>query len=386
MPMPAPAGGSRDIARLSALLANPAAAATSLDDAGWHRVAALAFRNDVAPALFARMKDSGKAPPPAVASKLREVYVAGAAVSMRLFHELDQVLVALRAAGIPVIPLKGAHLAKTAYEDVALRQMTDIDLWVQRHQLEAARSIMQLLGYAAYSKSDRPQALQDALAGETKMFKAGATLVELHWNIFPGEWVRHTTQIEEREVWDRSVPLDGDAVRQLSPEDAIVHLCVHLAVNHQMSGIGLRTLVDLDRARRKWTVDWNVVAQRAREWRVSVATWIVLSALAELFGDPEKQLPLQELAPSRLRQSILRRFASPETLADGLTLSAGPRRFLLLLALVDRPADAILLAWRALFPDRLWLTLRYDSADARGWRVWRLRVGHLLTIATRREV
>jgi hypothetical protein len=39
-----------------------------------------------------------------------------------------------------------------------------------------------------------------------------------------------------------------------------------------------------------------------------------------------------------------------------------------------------------LFPDRLWLTLRYDSADASPWRIWQLRMGHLLNIAVRREV
>ena len=358
----------------------------AIDLVDWPALVALANRQSVAPVLYSRLKDRAAALPLEAAAGLRESYLASAARNMRVFHELNQILVAFRAAEVSVIPIKGAHLARAVYDDVALRQMTDIDLWVPRDQLETARRVMQSLGYTAHSKADRPQALQDALAGETQMFKAGATLVELHWNIFPGEWVRHTAKVDEQEVWDRSIPFDGDAERQLSPEDAIVHLCVHLAVNHQMSGIGLRTLVDLDRARQKWSVDWKVVAQRARAWRVSTATWIVLSALAELFGDPEKQLPLQALAPSRLRQTILHRFAAPERLASGLNLSAGPRRFLFLLALVDRPADAIRLAWRALFPDRVWLTLRYESPDASSWLVWRLRFGHLVNVATRGDV
>jgi hypothetical protein len=153
-----------------------------------------------------------------------------------------------------------------------------------------------------------------------------------------------------------------------------------------MSGIGLRTLVDLDYARRKWAIDWKTVANRARNWRVSTATWIVLNALAELFGNPENQLPLRDLAPSALRQSILNRFASPRMLANGLDLSSGPRRFLFLLALVDRPIDAMVLTWRALFPDRRWLTLRYGAPNASSWRVWELHVRHLVNIAARREV
>ena len=57
-------------------------------------------------------------------------------------------------------------------------------------------------------------------------------------------------------------------------------------------------------------------------------------------------------------------------LANGLELRGGPKRFLFLLSLVDRPADAVVLAWRALFPDRLWLTLRYGLPDAGSWQVW----------------
>ena len=112
----------------------------------------------------------------------------------------------------------------------------------------------------------------------------------------------------------------------------------------------------------------------------------MLHALAELFGDPEGKLPLRELAPSASRQSLLRRFASPRMVAEGLELSGGPRRFLFLLLLADRPADAALLAWRALFPDRLWLTLRYGAPDTLSWRLGLLRLRHLFRIAGTREV
>jgi hypothetical protein len=352
----------------------------------WDSIILLADRHSLAPWLGARVKALGVRMPGAAAEQLEDLHFASAARNMCLFERLGGILRAFEAAGIPTVLLKGAWLARVVYGDAALRPMGDIDLWIRQYQLDAARTVMQSLGYATRSKADRPLGLQDALSGETQMFKAGAPPVELHWNIYPGEWVRHTAEIDEQTIWDRSTPFGGDDVRQLSPEDAVIHLCVHLAVNHQMSGIGLRTLVDVDTARKKWTIDWTVVAERARSWRVSTATWIVLNALAELFGDPEKQLPLQDLAPSKLRRSILERFASAATLAKGLELSSGPGRFLFLLALVDRPIDATILAWRALFPDRLWLTLRYESPNASLWRVWRLRVWHLVRIATRGEV
>ena len=383
---PTPRDARLDAERLIAFLARRAVAPGTLAEGDWERIIALAVQEGVGPVLYSRLKERACLLPRKQAEQLRRAYLANAARNIRLFHELGTILRTQQAASVSVILLKGAFLAEAAYGDIALRPMADLDLWVQRYQLDAARSVMQTLGYASRSQADRPLALQDALTGETQMFNADASLVELHWNVFPGEWVRHTTQIDEGTVWGRSLPLDGGPTRRLSPEDTVIHLCVHLAVTHQMSGVGLRTLVDLDYARRKWTIDWKEVAQRTRAWRVSCATWLVLHALAELFGDPEHELPLAELAPSRLRQSALARFASPRLFAEGLDLSSGPMRFLFLLSLVDRPRDAAFLVWRALFPDRLWLTLRYESPNASAWRICRLRAGHLLNLATRREV
>jgi hypothetical protein len=375
-----------DAERLVALLARRPLVSEASIEADWERLLALAMQHDVAAVLRARLKERGLIPPPAIAEALRQVYFASAARNMRLFHELGGILRALQAAGIPVIPLKGACLAEAVYGDIALRPMSDLDLWVQRQQLDAARAVMQSLGYVSRSKADRPLALQDALAGETQMFKANAPLVEIHWNIFPGEWVRHTTRIDEDVVWHRTVPLEGEGVRQLSPEDAVIQSCVHLAVSHQMSGIGLRTLLDLDLARQQWVIDWRAVGQRARAWRVSCATWLVLQALAGVFGDPGNQLPLGGLSPSPFRRFVLKRFASTRLLMEGLDLSSGPRRFLFLLSIVDRPADAVVLLWRALFPDRLWLTLRYDLPGATSWRVWRLRLRHIAHLVISREI
>lgn len=375
----------RNAERLVAVLAGRELPPEPLTEADWNCLLQLAVRHGLAPVLHTRLKHADPTPPPSVSKELHDAYVASAARNVRLFHELDRILRAMQAAGIQVIPLKGACLAEEVYGDVALRPMGDLDLWVRREQLEASRAVMQSLSYVSRSRMDRPLALQDALTGETQMYKDGGLLVELHWNIFPGEWVRHTARIDEDVVWKRTVPSKVAAVQQVSPEDFVLQSCVHAAITHQMSEMGLRTLVDLDFARRQWRIDWHLVAQRARAWRVSSATWLVLAGLAELFGDPARELPLREVAPSPLRRSVLRYFASPRMVVEGLDLTSGPKRFLYLLSLVDRPVDAIFLGWRALFPDRLWLTLRYESPDASSWHVWLLRARHVMGVVMRGE-
>lgn len=376
----------RAAAQLIGLLAGRDVTAEMMVATEWARLVEVAKKHSVAPVLQLRSQERGLFLPPAAAGQLRRLYLRNLARNMRLFHERDRILRALTAAHIPVVPFKGAHLAKEVYGDIALRSMGDIDLWVPRPQLDTARAVMQAQGYASRSKADRPQALQDALTGETQYFKLHAPMVEIHWNVFPGEWLRHTARIDEQIIWQRTRPLDGDLIRQLSPEDAVVQLCVHLAVGHQMSGIGLRTLLDLEFARRAWRIDWHTVCRRSRAWRVSCATWLVLKLFVELFGDPDKQLPLSDLAPSALRQFALGRLVSARRLTQGLRLSDGPARFLFLLLLVDRPIDALALLWRGLFPDLIWLRLRYGLQSAPRWRVWLQCLWHPFRVALRREV
>jgi hypothetical protein len=377
---------NQDAERLMALVTGHADKIGTLTEPQWERLIEFSKKSGVAQVLFTYLKLQNISPPPAASEPIRNIHLASLTRNMKLFHELEKILIAFKTADIAAVPLKGAWLAETVYSNIALRGMGDVDLWVQRNQLDEARKIMVFLGYSSRSKADRPQALQDALTGETQMFKSGAPMVELHWNVFPGEWLRHTARIDEQAIWQRTLPHQGKNVRQLSPEDAIIHICIHFAVNHQMSMPGLRTLLDLDCGRQKLNIDWGTVAKRARAWRVSTATWLVLRMLSELFGDPESKLPLQALRPSPFRRRILKRFISPQNLIEGINISSGPKRFLFLLALVDRPTDALYLIWRTLIPDRTWLTLRYGLQDAPAWRFWFQRLWHPLRIAWQRKI
>jgi hypothetical protein len=376
----------RAAAHLIDLLAGREVPAGMIASAEWTKLIEMARKHGVAPVLQIRSKAAGLDLPPAAARRLGQLYLRSLARNMRLLRECDFIVRALTAARIPVVPFKGAHLAQEVYGDIALRSMGDVDLWVPRPQLDTARTVMQTLGYMPRPNANRPPALQDALTGETRYSKPNAPVVEIHWNLFPGEWLRLTSRVDEQSIWQRTQPLEGDLIRRLSPEDAIVQLCVHLAVNHQMSYMGLRTLLDLEFARRTWPVDWDLVCRRSRAWRVSCATWLVLKLLAAVFGDPDEQLPLSDLAPSPLRQFALGRLVSPRQLMRGLRLSDGPVRFLFLLLLVDRPIDVLKLLWRGLFPDLTWLRLRYGLQSAPRWRVWLQCLWHPFRVALRREM
>jgi hypothetical protein len=377
---------SDDAERLIAMLSGRSIPGEQLDEADWDRIITLARRHGVAQLLSMCFKANRMVPPPVVTDSIRAIYHAISWRNIRLFHELETIVEAFRTAGITVVPIKGAWLAELVYANIALRPMGDVDLWVQPDQFEAARQVMYSLGYSSRPKPNRPQAFQDALGGEVKMFKADAPMVEIHWSLFRGSWLRHTARIDEQMIWQRTLPYTGENVRQLCLEDAIIHVCVHLAVNHQMSLSCLRTLMDLQYARQRLNIDWSTLALRSRDWRVSSATWLVLQTLADMFGDPEKQLPLRDLAPSSLRRLILGRFVSLRTILEGHLISSGHQRFIFLTALVDHPGDIIGLLRQAVFPDRTWLKLRYGLQDAPQWRVWLQCLWHPFLVAFKKNI
>jgi len=353
----------------------------------WVGIVDLARRHGVSPFLFYVLRPHREQVLAEVWPVLQADYYTAAARSLFRERQLEQLLEALDSAGVQVVLLKGAALFKTVYPNPGLRTMGDLDLWV-RDQLESAKEALGSLGYVAHSKADRPAALQEAFGGETQMTNSAPRtgLVELQLKVFPGEWLRYAAQIDEAPVWERGVPVDGMRARQLAPEDTVFHVCLHFAINHQLSGFGLRPLLDLELMRNAWQIDWDVVVQRARDWRVATATWLVLDLLASVFGDGDGRLPLRALCPSSLRRRILGRFASARSLLEGRDLRSGPGRFLFLLFLVDRPIDAALLLWHTFFPERQWLTLRYQLEGAPAWRVWLQRLWHPFRVLIRKEV
>jgi len=377
---------SEDARRLLAILSGTTEKFGTPGDQEWTRLIDLAMKNGVSQMLFTALKREGITAPAPHAEQLRSLHLASAVNNTKRIHELDKILEAFEAAAITVIPVKGAWLSEAIYDNIALRGMADIDLWIHRTEVDAAKTVMASLGYSSNdTRKDRPQALQDALMGETCLFKKGSPMVELHWLIFAGEWLRHTARIDESLILKRTLPLKGDYVRQLSCEDAIIHIAVHLAVNHQMSMSGLRALLDLNTVRKKLNVKWPLVARRAREWQVETPVWLVLSMLGRLFGDPNHTLPLKELQPSRLQRLSLEHFVTPKGMVEGTEIK-GLKKFLFYFILVDHPLDALKLLWRGVAPDRTWFMLRYGLQDAPKWRIFLQRLWHPLSIALHKEI
>jgi hypothetical protein len=321
----------------------------------------------------------GRDLPAELAATLRAAYFAAMADDLLHRHELQDVLRTLAAQDIVAVAFKGAALAHTVYPDSACRPMGDLDLWLAARDLPRAQDVLEQSGYRFSINPDRPPALKQLHGDEIQLTgqAPGAGLVELHGGVFVGTWLRLTARVDEAAVWERTaaVTLLDQPVRLLAPEDAVLQLLVHLGINHQFSMSPLRSLADVVLLARSSPLDWAMMAKRAQAWRIATVAWLGLSLAADLAGLSEVHAILPQLAPSRLRQSLLRRLVNADRLVAQIDVRVSRWRYVLLLALVDRPRDILKLIFRTLWPERDWLSARYG----RGTFGTRLR--HLLDAA-----
>lgn len=291
---------------------------------------------------------------------------------------LRQLAAALQQAGVTAVLLKGAALALTVYAQPSWRTMSDIDLWVQEEEMAAAVTAVVALGFIPYEKADRPLALQKLGRGEVRLYRADWVqgLVEVHWSAYTGWWLRRTANVDQLAIWARKEKLTAamleGAFYQMAPEDMVIHLAIHTAVNHQLGMKALQALLDIALVAQARAVQWSVVAQRAKAWRVATALYLVLSLAQQLVGMDGVEEALHVLRPSRLRRWLLHQFASPQSLLAAHDVRESWQRYLLLLLLVDRPLDIARLIWRTVWPEKEWLAARYGRSASRWQHLWRL--------------
>jgi len=202
-----------------------------LSSSDWDDVIQQSVRHGITPLLYQRLKALSPSAniPDSIVQKLQEIYLHNAARNMRLYHELSTVLKILQNEDIPVIVLKGAALAETVYQNIALRPMGDVDLLVKKEDLHRAETTLLNLGYVIpeiyLEKKDWYWKEHHHLTPYLKNIT-----IEVHWNIAPPS---HQFQIDINGMWDRArlTKIANIEALVLSHEDLILHLCLHNMVH-----------------------------------------------------------------------------------------------------------------------------------------------------------
>ena len=268
----------------------------------WDGVVDVAARHDLAPLLFKRLKESAaQAQVPSDAWKrLRLAYFTSASKNMYLYRELPAVLRCLLSSRIPVIVLKGAYLAGTVYGDIALRPMSDVDLMVPRAELPRAQAALLDIGGHQHSEDIETSCRTSKHLPPVVVCGLG---IEIHWSIAsPTGPVR----VDVSSLWDRSRPVTIADVQvlALSPEDLLLHLCLHACY---LDGLRrLRSFCDIAEAIRRFRgeIDWAQVVHSAREWGAVRYVGLALGLVQRMLGAGVRFDVLEGLIPEGIDQRV----------------------------------------------------------------------------------
>lgn len=233
----------------------------------WDYILRCAQRSHVAPQVYHSLKTIGRseAVPPSVWREFELSYRKTGIRNTLRYEELKKVLRSFEEAGIRTLILKGAALAQEVWGNVALRDMADIDLLVREEDLEKADTVLIESGYGYYEGYRAKEWYEENhhhLAPYNNPAKS--MVIEVHRNIVKPNGL---FRINADELWERANPMSfGDIdTETLSPEDTIIHLCLHLSYDGNFVG-NIRALADICRVIEKFgdRINWDWLVEEAQ--------------------------------------------------------------------------------------------------------------------------
>jgi hypothetical protein len=297
--------------------------------------------------------------PPPITERLRAGWVAARRRYLLGRDVLGRIINALERGGVPVVPLKGPVLGELLYPDPELRSFTDLDVLVRRDDVPAALRILGADGFRQRGGEPRPAS---TLVGKGAVCLEPASdldrlPLDVHWELVDPPGPRQRPRLATPEVWNRTTTVAalGRQVLALGPEDLLIYLAAHLGLHHPLSG--LRWQLDLALLIRRFgaALDWGVVLDRARRWRLAGTLYFVLYGVRDRFSPGVPPSFLTALRPGGLRPALA---GILQRRRDG---QAGRFDYLMPLLAADRGADFVRALVAGVVPPADWVRDRYDG-------------------------
>ncbi|MEE9501152.1 MAG: nucleotidyltransferase family protein, partial [Candidatus Aminicenantaceae bacterium] len=173
--------------------------------------------------------------------KLQSLYYRTVLLNQKLIQDLKEVLVLLNQEGIHVVLLQGIALLQEVYDDIGLRPMSDIDLWVLKEDYHGLVNILVNKGY------ERDPAYPNT-------FRKGTTIFDFHTHILWADRIKAYRLILAKDqdyIYrdTRVINFEGQEARCLSKYDQVLYLSLH-ALKHYVEK--LIWLVDIKKLITGW--------------------------------------------------------------------------------------------------------------------------------------
>lgn len=303
----------------------------------WDRVLMVTLAERAAPAVQAALaRHGGNTVPSAMLDRLAR---AARGAQLRLAYmtqRLAETNRAFQAAGIPVMLLKGAAVARVAYRSLAERPMSDLDLMVPPEHLSRAYQLAQAAGW----RPSEYVAIEEFYRGHYHLpplrdKRMPDVALEIHRDILPAG---HPFAFGATDMWRGAMSAGSDDAVVPRVAHQALHLCLHFAWSHMLAQGGWRAFSDLAHLARANQLQWPDLVEEAIEHHATASCYWTLRLARDLGGVPVPVEVLEQLRPRRA--GVTREFLARHliTVIDPLGSSCPSTRLkreLLLSALAD---------------------------------------------------
>ena len=320
----------------------------------WNAVHRIADAQRIAPLIYHVLREEDFVPR-STAEALRDAYHVAAGRNLIFLHELRTVLRRLAAEDVPVIVLKGAALAETVYQKIALRPMADIDLLVHQHDLTASLEVLAKLGFARPRVETRTGATA-AYENELILYKTAATRVplEIHWGLFDSPFYQHVIPMDW--FWETARPfrIDDTPALMLGLEAQLLHLSGHLHLHHTGNELlWLHDVAQLIIANQE-RINWNELLARMLQYQLVLPVQLVLRRVKDVWAAPIPDHVVERLSAVQPSRAEARTFTWLTTENRSVA-----RRLWVDVASMPGWRGRLHFAWTALFPSVAYMQQRY---------------------------
>ena len=161
--------------------------------------------------------------------------------------ELERVVLAMSAAGVRPLLMKGAALAYLHYPEPSLRPRYDTDLLVHPDDRDAVADTLRALGYRRATQTSGDLVMPQATF-EMRDRLGTCHTCDVHWKIANPQPFANLLPIDTLRTRAVAVPALGTWARALGDRDALLLACIHRVAHHA------------DSARLLWLYDIHLIA------------------------------------------------------------------------------------------------------------------------------
>lgn len=198
----------------------------------------------------------------------------------------------LQKNNIESVTFKGPALALSLYDDLLLREFSDVDVLVSRADARAAQALLLDSGYKP-SPEREPPLSRDFVQSDvffeleyehtfTKETPTG--VIDLHWQIQPHHVLPLDFDVVQKHV--ESITIERRAVQTLTSNLSIIVLAAHASKHYWTRLLWVCDIAEMAENSTKLNLDWSVVQKLSDDLGVTPMVVLALNLANQIFGSP----------------------------------------------------------------------------------------------------